>query len=95
MLETYDVDTERFLDELPTREKYAILTLAMMIHEGHDDYEFAYDEATHKVSAQELTKYMMNYNHRFMWCHLQEVLSYGLSHFEVAWVGSANDSDEE
>ena len=32
LLQTYDADTQNFLDDLPTREKYAILALAMMMN---------------------------------------------------------------
>jgi hypothetical protein len=95
LLHTYDADTEQVLNDMPTREKYAILALAKMIHQGcYEDYEEAYDEATRKVSAQGLTKYLMEYE--WLWCHLQDVVQvvdrHGWEPFEVMYT---NDEDED
>jgi hypothetical protein len=88
MLETYNADTEQFLNDLPTREKYAMLALAIMINQGYDDYEEGYDEATRKVSAQGLTEYLMKFP--WLWCHLQNVVQIverrGWDAFDVVWV---------
>jgi hypothetical protein len=97
LLETYDADTERFLDELPTREKYAILALAMMICEEHDDFEAAYYEASSRISAQGLTKYLMEFP--WLWCHLQDVVQIierrGWDGFEMLCMKDSGDEDED
>ncbi len=90
MLENFDADTQSFLDALPTPDKYEILALAITINNGYDDYEEAHCEALHKVSAQDLTKYLMDY--KFLYCHLQDALRFGAKHFEVAW---CNDEEED
>jgi len=93
LLQTYDANTESFLNDLPTREKYAILALAMMINQGYEDYEEAYDEATRKVSAQKLTKCLMEFP--WLWCHLQDVVQIvnrrGWEGFEVMCI---NEDDK-
>lgn len=89
LLATYDAGTERFLDDLPTREKYAILALSWMISQGYEDFQEAYDDATRKVSAQELTKFLMT--DKFLQWHLQDVLRHDLSRFEVPEVSDEED----
>lgn len=90
LLETFDTSTEQFLNELPTPEKYAVLAMAMML-QGYNDFEEAYDDATHKVSAQDLTKHFLSYP--FLYCHLQDALRLKWSYFEVIW--TENEADEE
>jgi hypothetical protein len=53
----------------------------------------AFDDATHKVSAQNLTKHLLDY--KFLYCHLQDALRYKLSYFEVIWTSGADDEDVE
>jgi hypothetical protein len=93
MLESYDVETEAFLDSLPTPEKYAILAMGMTVGEGYDDYEAAHCDATYRASAQNLTKYLMDY--KFLWCHLQDAMRLGPEHFEVAWCADEGDENED
>jgi hypothetical protein len=92
MLETYDAETQSFLDSLATPDKYEILALAMTIQNGYDDYEEAHCQALHKVSAQDLTKYLMDY--KFLYCHLQDAMRLGAKHFEVAWCDDDSDENE-
>ena len=67
----------------------------MMINQGYDDYEEAYALATRKVSAQELTKHLMEF--QCLWCHLQDVVQIidrrGREFFEVMCV--AHDDNQE
>jgi len=92
LLETFDASTEQFVDGLPTPEKYAILAMAMMV-QGYDDFEEAYDDATHKVSAQELTKHLLKYP--FLDCHLQDALRLGWETFEFGWRVDEDEDEEE
>jgi hypothetical protein len=91
MLETYDAETQSFLDEMPTPDKYEILAMAMTV-QGYDDYEEAHCDATHRVSAQHLTKHLMDY--KFLWCYLQDAIRLGREHFEVAWGYDPQYDDE-
>jgi hypothetical protein len=92
-LERFEASTEQFLNDLPTAEKYAILAMAMMVRSGYDDYEEAYDDATHKVCVQELTKHLLNF--QFLNCHLQDALRLKLSYFEVVWTEDEDDEEDE
>jgi hypothetical protein len=83
LLEGFDTSTEKFLDDLPTPEKYAILAMALIVRGDYEDFEIASDESMHKVSAQELTKHLLNFP--FLNCHLQDALKLNWSHFEVTW----------
>ena len=93
LLEQFDASTEQFFDDLPTPEKYAILAMAMMVQSGYDDYEEAYDEATHKVSAQQITKHLLNFP--FLNCHLQDALRLKWSYFDVIWTDDEDDEENE
>jgi hypothetical protein len=90
LLEGFDASTERFLDDLPTPEKYAILAMALVVRGDYEDFEIALDESMHKISAQELTKHLLHFP--FLTCHLQDALKLKWSYFEVVWT---NDEDEE
>ncbi|SRR5258707_2803775 len=92
LLETFDTSAEQFLDDLPTPEKYAILAMAMMV-QGYDDFEEAYDDATHKASVQELTKHLLKYP--FLDCHLQDALRLGWKTFEFGWPVDEDEDEEE
>ena len=92
LLETFDTSTEQFLNDLPTPEKYAILAMAMML-QGYDDFEEAYDDATHKVSAQDLTKHLLDY--KCLHCYLQDALRLKWSYFEVIWTEDEDDEENE
>jgi len=92
LLETFDASTEQYLNDLPTPEKYAILVMAMML-QGYDDFDEAYDAATHKISAQDLTKHLLNYP--FLHCHLQDALRHKWSYFEVIWTEDEDDEENE
>jgi hypothetical protein len=89
LLKGYDAFTEQFLNDLPTPEKYTILSMALIVQGHYEDFEVAYEESMHKVSAQDLTKYLRDYP--WLWCHLQDALMLKWSHFEVLWT----DDDEE
>lgn len=91
MLQSFDAETESFLDSIPTPDKYAILAMALAIGEGYDDYEEAHYDAMRRVSAQNLTNYLKDY--KFLYCHLQDALKLGPNHFEVIW--SDHESEEE
>lgn len=92
LLETFDASTEQFLNDLPTPEKYAILAMAMML-QSYDDFNEAYDDATHIVSAQDLTIYLLNYP--LLDCHLQDALRLKWSYFEVIWTEDKDDEENE
>jgi hypothetical protein len=88
LLEAYDATTEQFLNNLPTPEKYAILCMAMTLR-GYDDFEEAYYDATHKVSAQDLTKHLLDYPD--LKHHLQDALRFKWSYFELIWTEEENE----
>jgi hypothetical protein len=90
LLETFDANTEQFLDELPTPEKYAVLAMAWVI-QSNKDLETAYDDATHLVSAQELTKYLLAF--RGLNEHLRDALGLGWEYFEFP-VSNDDESEE-
>lgn len=90
LLERFDASTESFLDELPTPEKYAILGMALVVRGDYEDYEIACEESIQKVSAQALTKHLVNFP--FLSCHLQDALRLKWSYFEVMWTA---DEDED
>jgi hypothetical protein len=83
LLEQFDASTEQFLNDLPTPEKYAILAMVLIVRGDYEDFEIAYDESMHKVSAKDLTKYLLNF--RFLDCHLQDALRLKWPYFEVVW----------
>jgi hypothetical protein len=93
LLEKFDASTEKFLDDLPTPEKYAILAMAFVVHSGYDDYEIAYDDAMHKVSAQNLTRHLLEY--AFLECHLKDALRLKWSYFEVLHTDECDDEEDE
>jgi hypothetical protein len=80
-----------FLNDLPTPEKYAILAMAWKVRGDYEDYEDAYYEATHKVSAKDLTTYLLNF--RFLECHLQDALKLKWPWFEC--LQAEDDEDDE
>ena len=92
LLERFDASTEQFLDKLPTPEKYAILAMALIVRGDYDDFEIACDESMHKVSAQDLTKHLMDF--QFLNCHLQDALRLKWSYFEVVWTDEEEEEDE-
>jgi hypothetical protein len=92
LLEAFDASTEKFLDELPTPEKYAILGMVLVVRGEYEDYEIAYDESMHKVSAQDLTKHLLSFP--FLSCHLQDALRLKWSYFEVLWTNDDYEEDE-
>jgi hypothetical protein len=93
LLETFDASTQDFLDNLPTPEKYAILSVALVVRGDYEDYEIAYDESMRRVSAQELTRHMLAF--QFLDCHLKDALQLKLSHFEQVWSNENDDEDED
>jgi hypothetical protein len=92
LLETFDASTEQFLNDLPTSEKYAVLAMAMML-QSYDDFEEAYDYATRKVSAQDLTKHLLGYP--FLYCHLQDALYLKWQYFEAILTEDADDEEND
>lgn len=88
LLERFDAGTEQFLDDLPTPEKYAILTMALIVRGDYDDFEIACDESMHKVLAKDLTKHLLDFPS--LNYHLQDALRLKWSYFEVVWT----DDDE-
>ncbi|MDB6019245.1 MAG: hypothetical protein JWR19_3734 [Pedosphaera sp.] len=63
LLERFDASTEQFLDNLPTPEKYAILAMALTVRLHFEDFETANDELIQKVSAHDLTKNLIDFQH--------------------------------
>jgi hypothetical protein len=97
LLDADDAATTRFLDAVPTHEKYAILALAMMIREKHDDFEAAYGEAERRATAQKLTQYLIE-DVRLRW-DLQDVITIqkkqGWEYFELMHGNGSDDNDED
>jgi hypothetical protein len=92
LLERFDASTEQFLDELPTPEKYAVLAIALIVRGDYGDFEIAYDESMHTVSAQALTKHIMDFPS--LSCHLQDALRHKWSDFEAVWTDDGDEEDE-
>jgi len=90
LLEQYDSDTEKFLDNLPTPEKYAILAMYKVVTCGHDDYELVHDDTMHSVSAQDLTNHLMRIP--FLNYALEDALRLKWEYFECVW---ADEDPEE
>jgi hypothetical protein len=93
LLERFDASTEQFLDDLPTPEKYAVLTMALVVGSGYEDYEEAHDEATRRVSAQDLTRYLLNFP--FLYCHLSDAVRLGWDYVEFPPVQDDCDEDKD
>ena len=96
LLTEFDADTERFLnEEVQTRDKITILALAWMIRDGYDDFEEAYYDAERKVSALDLTKFLMD--DKDLPYNLQDVVQYakrdGWEKFEIMWIDHIEDED--
>lgn len=89
LLETFDAETEAFLDGLPTPEKYTILAMAWVIQSGKD-FETAYEDAMHHVSAQELTKHLLAF--RGLNEHLRDSIGLGWEYFEFP---VSDDNEDE
>lgn len=91
LLETFDASTEQFLNDLPTPEKYNLLAMALVV-KGEEDFEIAYEEAMHQVSAQKLTKHLMDFPD--LCCHLEDAIRLKWSYFEVVWSNEPDDEEE-
>jgi len=92
LLERPDASKEQFLDNLPTPEKYAILSMALIVRGDYEDLEIAYEESMLTVSARNLTKHLVNFPS--LDCHLQDALRLKWPHFEVLWT-DGNDKENE
>jgi hypothetical protein len=80
-LKKSDCVATEFLVKIPLPQKYELLAMVMVIKDGIDDFSDAMDLARAKVKPDELDKHLMEI--QFLEeCHLQDVLSFGLSHFE-------------
>jgi hypothetical protein len=91
-LETFDTSTQDFLDNLPTPEKYAILSMTLVLRGDYEDYEIAYDESMNRISAQELTRHMLAF--QCLDCHLKDALQFKWSYFEQVWSNENEDEDD-
>jgi len=67
--------------------------MALVVKGTYEDFEIAYDEMTHKVSAQQLTKHMIDFKD-LRW-HLQDALRLKWSYFEVMWTNGEDEDEEE
>jgi hypothetical protein len=92
LLEKNDTTTERFLDNLPTPQKYAILAMALVVRGDYEDFEIAYDESMQKISAQDLTGHLRDF--LFLNCHLRDALGLEWENFEVLWASDEDDEDK-
>ena len=90
LLEQFDASTEEFLNNLPTPEKYSILAMALKVRGDYEDFEDAHYESMQRVSAKDLTRYLLNFKH--LDCHLKDAVGLQWSYFEAL---QANDDDDE
>jgi hypothetical protein len=84
--------TQTFLNGLPTPEKYAILAMAWTVICNYEDFEEAHYEAQHKVSAKDLTSFLIEFQH--LECHLQDALKLKWEWFEVLHTDREDEEDE-
>lgn len=102
LLHKYDATTEQFIADLPSRDKYEILALIMMVRGSYEDFEEAHDAAKNKIHEQDLTKYFMGRssdNWQTLHGELQDVIAiekrYGWEKFEIMWADHQADEDDE
>jgi len=93
LLEEFDTSTDDFLNNLPTPEKYAILAMAWKVQGNYEDFEDAHYEAMQKVSAKDLTQYLLDF--RFLECHLKDALKLKWLYFEVLHTNDDESDDDE
>jgi hypothetical protein len=102
LLREYDATTEKFITELPSRDKYEILALIMMVRSDYEDFEEAHEAEKNKIPEQDLTKYFMGRssdNWQTLQSELQDVIAeqkrYGWERFEIMWGDQNDDEDNE
>lgn len=96
LLDTFDASAEQFLNDLPTPEKYSILGMALVVWGEYEDFEEAVYQSERKVSAQDLTKHLLElHKSKFLSYRLQDALRLGWEHVECFQIDEDPESETE